>query len=621
MLLSHLSLIPSLLLLGRCLLLKCGVNQLAPAIGPVRTSLFMVTSASLKKNIHAPIWFPMDSSTPFTRCLSMSTEGVVEVPPRGTHRGPYILNNHILLESIISELPELSDVVSLSCVSRQIYRDVKYAFPLQARKISFEGMPRATTHHVSELLSKYLAGDAGSPVHYQLLNDMTMVRVGGDPLGSPYTDAWRFLRELNLSGTSVDSILVKALILACAGGSITTLSATGDINPPFDKDFQSASPPLRRLVKDQGLRLRTLDVSNCRNVSIDEIISLLREIYGVVSYNARKALNRPGTSHPLAALWRNTVTIPVPEQLVPYGFAEEDISAVNGLLPTTSEGLKDYGLPCFSLTRLNVANVNGLKIYPRARVSSGGDWDGERDFQFTRIISQLNHVAGCLGLDVDVIFCQGSACMARKGKPISKNINYQGLTRNVYMQTMARFPGEKVIVGSGGRIFRIPKHMCGQLFDDTDDSLLDSDADVDGDADGNAGPQGTISLPDVLLNAISTAGQPPAPPPALGIAVLPFPQSITGALAQYQHLGNLAQYQQLAQLYLNQLPHLPTLPHTRQPSSERQPLPIPVGQTIAMPDPRGLCDICEKELYICEKCNKASFLHCKNCTKVENDRS
>lgn len=208
------------------------------------------------------------------------------------NRGHYILNNHIILESIVKALPDLADICALSLVSHNVHCHTQHLFPLAARKISFASRPETTDKKLFVLLNRYLRGERGSKKRKAILDGGGTISVGGGAPGTAYTGSWRNLTDLDLSGTRISTVTVKMLITASSGGKIPGLAMPFSVL--FDKDFSSAvnppgySLPTNYLLKDQGLRLKRLSVKDCPNVHISPLVYFLKRVLTATTQKARE---------------------------------------------------------------------------------------------------------------------------------------------------------------------------------------------------------------------------------------------------------------------------------------------------------------------------------------------
>lgn len=443
------------------------------------------------------------------------------LPPPPASRGPDILTNPVILESILPELPHLSDILSLQLVSRQLYLLVQPLHPLYAREISLAHLSHVKNKDLITVLHRSLR--PGPSTQRRLLADGRTVTVG-EGMGKAYVGPWRFLRVITLTGTNITSRSVKLLIAASSGGKIPGLpellrerqpAMLGNLDPVIDalgitsgffaKEFGVVSPGAYRLLADQSLRLDKLCVTDCPAVDITDINNFLKKILIVVTAPKRRELRLRASQ--LVAAQQQQNAAPPPNPNAPVGFAaaaqivQEDLTSIPYPLPATVDELADFGLPCLSLRRLEVANVNGLWVDPPERFRGKKEWGYSKDCPFGRNIGSLNSIAGCLGLDVDVLFCQGAGCAtssdngrwrqsnphgfdvddfdafdgiipdlanAREHNPqapsqtgessASAASNDRNNHRRTYHYPLPRLPGERILMTEDGRVFRIPRH-------------------------------------------------------------------------------------------------------------------------------------------------------------------
>ena len=465
----------------------------------------------------------------------------MEITSSASSRGPEILSNPVIIESILPALEHMNDILSLLLVSRQTYLLVNPLHPFSARKLSFSDLTHVKNRHIIEFLYRPLGGIQINS-RRRLLEDGRTVTVSGG-LEKGYVGAWRFLNSIDLSGTSVTTRLVKLLIAATAGGKIPGLlpDRSSDRAPTsemehdtytsrtglFSKEFESISGGAYRLLADQSLRLEKLCVTNCPLVDIGEINSFLKKILIVVTAPKRRELRLKATQQLAAAQQQqnggnagavaNNAGFGAIQQN-PQAHAQaqaqaqqqnEDLSTVPSPLPATVEELEEFGLPCLSLRRLELANVSGLYVDPPEKYKGKKEWQYAKECPYGRNVGGLNSIAGCLGIDVDVLFCQGAGCAtsfdhsrwrlshtdgeethfiyddefdvsALASNPGNQTENPSqasgsGATagmagdsshhnngsrnpRKTYHYPLPRLPGERILILDDGRVFRIPRH-------------------------------------------------------------------------------------------------------------------------------------------------------------------
>ncbi|CAZ86598.1 unnamed protein product [Tuber melanosporum] len=465
----------------------------------------------------------------------------MEIASSASSRGPEILSNPVIIESILPALEHMNDILSLLLVSRQTYLLVNPLHPFSARKLSFADLAHVKNRHIIEFLYRPLGGVQINS-RRRLLEDGRTVTVSGG-LEKGYVGAWRFLNSIDLSGTGITTRLVKLLIAATAGGKIPGLlpdrsldrAPTNEMEHDtytsrtglFSKEFESISGGAYRLLADQSLRLEKLCVTGCPGVEIGEINSFLKKILVVVTAPKRRELRLKATQQLAAAQQQQNggnagaatnnagfAAIQQNPQVHAQAQAQaqqqnEDLSTVPSPLPATVEELEEFGLPCLSLRRLELANVAGLYVDPPEKYRGKKEWQYAKECPFGRNVGGLNSIAGCLGIDVDVLFCQGAGCATSfdnsrwrlshaEGEEthfiyddefdvstLASNPNNQtenlsqasgssaaaGMAgdsshhnngsrnpRKTYHYPLPRLPGERILILDDGRVFRIPRH-------------------------------------------------------------------------------------------------------------------------------------------------------------------
>lgn len=449
-------------------------------------------------------------------------------------RGPEILSNPVIIESIIPALEHMNDILSLSLVSRHTYLLVNPLHPLSARKVSLAGQRHVRNRDVTALLYRPL-GSVMTNSRRRLLEDGRTVTISGG-LEKGYVGAWRYLTSINLSHTLVSTRFVKLLIAASAGGKVpglaggvpahtlpplipdTNAEIYGPADGLFSKEFGFMSLGAYRLLNDQSLRLERLCVTDCPSVDITEVITFLKKLLIAATGPRRNELRSRATQHLTAAQQggaanpnnhpahgANPQPAPQAQQQQAQAQQAEDLSAVPSPLPSTVEELAEFGLPCLSLKRLEIANVKGLYVDPPEKYRGKAEWGYAKECPFGRSVGGLNSVAGCLGIDVDVLFCQGAGCATSfdhsrwrlsesdiedphtvydndfdaitsaqpdnppQGPGSSSNpalgpggtSHQSGIPRNTrktYDFPLPRLPGERILIMDDGRVFRIPRH-------------------------------------------------------------------------------------------------------------------------------------------------------------------
>jgi hypothetical protein len=195
-------------------------------------------------------------------------------------QGRHILENHLILERILAHLPDLADVIQLSHVSREVRAEIRRILPLEIQRLHFTRLENVHDEHVLEFFNKNLIIDGGYRERRSILDNGGVV-TSLKPHGATtrYTSTFRYLTDVDLSGTNVSTYIVKLLLAASAGG---TLPLQPTFDHPLRKDelwrsIRDSNDPGHRLYTDQGLHITRLSVRNCRNVKIPSLITFLRK--------------------------------------------------------------------------------------------------------------------------------------------------------------------------------------------------------------------------------------------------------------------------------------------------------------------------------------------------------
>ncbi|KAI5857014.1 hypothetical protein BZA05DRAFT_164184 [Tricharina praecox] len=649
-------------------------------------------------------------------------------PTTSSSCGWFILNNHIILESIITFLPELRDITALACVSSSVSFHIKHVFPFAARRLSYRTIPSSTDKTVLGLFDTFLQYGRGSRQRKDLKADGGTIMIGGGAPGAPFTGSWRNLRHVDLSGTDVTTRTVMVLLAATCGCRIPGM------RPPFRKEWgflvadDSAGASL---LNDQGLRLRSLSVQNCRKVWIPDLVNFLRKVLTAATRPAKHRMNQANIAANNTANGNNNVNAnllggnngnlianvfggggamnnvlgppflmnpaggggggggggivgqnnhngngngngnndgraPLTEALQNLGLSDDDIHAIPGPLPNCATELRQFGLPAFSLRKLKVAGAGGMGL------------KSVDDSVTFRSLASLATVTGCLGISLDVVFCQGAKC-AYGIEVDTEDQDFVGQHhRDTYHRPLPHMPGERIFADKTGRVFRIPKHC-----------IREEDPAPAAQIPPPAAQNTTVPLPLPLLPHANAIAGPAAIPPTTAAAAIqpaqtdnqqnvfilglmqtldnnpppPTPTDPTAptfpaapplqpapALAATAPPPDSTQQIPLAvpapvpaadpaadQQDPMQTPALPPLlppvapnslsaPHNPpaffQPQAPnlREILPPPSDEDrnprrrIAMKGgPRGLCEGCGRELWLCQSCNNFWVLYCGGC--------
>lgn len=327
-----------------------------------------------------------------------------EVRPIASKKAEQALTNALIYENLLSYVGDVADLASLSRVNSTFYRLTRDKYPLHATVLSIAYRPyvadRDLFRFLYEPLEKDALGRSSNRPRYRLMDDGKVIKLDGG-VGKPYNGAWRFLRIVDLSHSSVHTRTVMLLIAASSRGAIPGLTPSEKLanyrnSWRFEHEFSALqdSPMPWRLLMDQGLQLERVSAKHCRNVNVGDLILFLRKALACATDRARTTR----FAETLEMIGPNTS----PQ------WAEHRVYQ-----PETVEDLREFGLPCFTVRALELANSRGLEVDSdlfRGSEAWGGKWDVP--YEIEKTAARLNLVCGALGVDVDVAFCLGAGCAA-----------------------------------------------------------------------------------------------------------------------------------------------------------------------------------------------------------------
>lgn len=439
-------------------------TRVSPAYVPIHVPL-----RTLQKHpgaeLNAPPHLHSTTSATATMAHELQLPQLAFAP--ASHR---VFFNHVILERLVDVHPDVADLLALGATCRQLYHDIRYLLP-RAQHLSFSPVKPTSSLTLARFLAHHLEGESGSPSRLRIVDDRRTVVVNG-PVGAPYTTSWGRLRDLDLSGTSVSSGIINVLIGACAGGRVPEIGSWLNLNAYWQKDFlcgnnDSGRAAAKRILHDQALRLERLAFTNCPNVEIRNVVGFLLRILKSATQAERNRIREQqansnsasnATLHPAAAntpaVLANIAAIPATQttqvayagmmmgQAMPFHagmpfvvpgngqtfnfpvlvhapngsnilpgpveLARGDLANIPVPLPADADQLQAYNLPCLSLKRLDIANTSGL--YVDDKYAGRSEWGNEWQFPQSHTLAYMQTVCGCLGIDIDVMFCQNYRC-------------------------------------------------------------------------------------------------------------------------------------------------------------------------------------------------------------------
>jgi len=321
----------------------------------------------------------------------------------------------------------------------------------------------------------------------------------------------------------------------------------------------------------------------------------------------------------------------VPKALRNLGLNGEDIRAIPGPLPNSAAELEDYKMPVFSLRKLEVAGAGCMEMRP----------DGY--YVAFRTLASLTTIAGCLGIELDVVFCQGAKCAYGINADIKEEY-VVGHPRDTYYRLMPHMPGERVFKDKSGRTFRIPKH-CIRKQTQAPPVVPMAQAPPPAQSAFTVAPPVvppiTMTAPvppsnqphntlvlSVLNNVLNYTPPPPPPPTSHAVPAVPAVQPAS-ALATATPVSAPAQQHPTSPPVHSQLHSSVAPPHSLANTTFFQPQTLDFRAIIPMSEeqkrnprrriameggPRGVCEGCGREIWLCAHCNNLWVLYCGGCS-------
>lgn len=544
--------------------------------------------------------------------------------------GNFVLQNHLILERILVNLP-VRDILNLKAVSRELYRATQFYYPRVAETLGLSELPNIGPHELFRFLKYYLERDCTAPQRHLFpvpsKRPKEAVSTAGHIPKNPYTRSWARLVNLDLSGTNISTSVIKLFILISAPG-------LPDIS---DKTARQVGP----IYYDRGLRLRKLSFKNCPNVDVRPLLEYLNLVIDVATAPFRARLRQhqinlqtPNQQAPagavqgggLAQLQQQALFAihggqntnqnhhfanlghhhnhhhhhgnPAPQHLRPetteeqhlsvYHLTSDFLSSIPRPLPKSYEELAIFNLSCLTLRTLELADIGNLPI-----AAHTPQYDtASKPYPDMATISQLHMLTGILGLTSDIILCQGFTCSRYMTEDLENHSSLRALDL-----PLPHLPHTRTIITPEGQPFFIPLSHT-----DKDDLTAASTTDWPTAASYSAAGPATA-----LTTGLFEQPSYEAPRAAIG------PPSTTGP-APPDYVGSL-------------FGGPPTVPRAR-PTEEESlrelrggrytPVPVQVRKkwspSLAMNDaPRGVCEGCGRELWLCSDCNRKLSLWCRVC--------
>ncbi|KAJ6260932.1 hypothetical protein Dda_3593 [Drechslerella dactyloides] len=312
------------------------------------------TSSSRKRN-HEAI-SPVHRFPPDNALMSETGDTDDEVEPQ--HRGADILHNHLIIEYIVKYLPDVMDIIHLRRTCRSVARDVKHYLVRNASSLDFSTTPGIHDIHIR----RFLRG----------VSDANL-----DPGASFKLQQWSCLTHLDLSNTGISEKMMANIIIQTFDG----------IN---HSEFVSGFSPGSEANPECFMHLESITAQKCPGFNVDIILSLLQKLLF-------KRLDKYWEQEEAAVggAWQvlRQVKSPIGSQIW------------RGPLPVNSEELDKTGLVGYTrLKKLYLANSGKLAVEKRIWQGVEEYWN-EDQCPYNHNAARYLCITGALGLETELRFC------------------------------------------------------------------------------------------------------------------------------------------------------------------------------------------------------------------------
>ncbi|EPS43871.1 hypothetical protein H072_2077 [Dactylellina haptotyla CBS 200.50] len=548
---------------------------------------------------------------------------------KSNHRGAEVLHNHLIIEYIVKYLPDVMDIIHLRRTCRGVAKDVKHYLVRNSKALDFSNTPGIHDPHIR----KFLRGVSNS----QGL---------GKPLVSFQFHQWDRLTHLDLSNTGVTEKLLANIIIQTFDGVVYS-------------DHVSNFTPNSEANPECFMHLQSIKAQKCPELNTDLIVSLLQRLLF-------KRLDRYWEEEEAAVglAWQvlRQVKSPIGSQIW------------RGPLPVNSEELERTGLIGYTrLKKLHIANSGKMAVEKRVWQNVEQFWN-EEQCPYQLNAARYLCVTGALGIETELRFCN-SYCDSpnvflwdgwtmQLSDELEDQYNQMRLHHNVHKQIktqgmslfpklepenpIPRMPWEIRIELESGQTFYFPGSGADhkdQLH--VDDLNLSTSIMCDSTVDTIVGNFDTYTIAEkrYALNKMTSINwerpegwkHPEQRPPTLNEGY-------------FAYLFRYCLLERNFQLYRYALPTAPRTdvtvapPHPCIPDFQvrmteveyviKRMLRCPLPRRIWLPNlinpnadhnwwekrrvallefPRGLCDHCEREVWLCELCNMNPKAFCAEC--------
>ncbi|KAK6537864.1 hypothetical protein TWF694_010764 [Orbilia ellipsospora] len=547
-------------------------------------------------------------------------------------RGAEVLHNHLIIECIVKYLPNVMDIIHLRRTCRGVARDVKYYLVRNAKALDFSTTPAIHDIHIRNFLR-------GVSNLYGLVDPRT-------PKKQFKLHQWDRLTHLDLSNIGVSEKMLANIVI----------QTFNDINI---SDYVSNFTPDSETTPECFMHLTSIKAQKCPDLNTDIIVSMLQKLLF-------KRLERYWEEEEAAVglAWQvlRQVKSPIGSQIW------------RGPLPVNVEELNRTGLVGYTrLKRLYIANSGKMAVEKSVWQNVEQFWQ-EENCPYKLNAARYLCVTGALGIETELRFCN-SYCdslnvflwdgwTVQPSDELEDGYQQMRLHHNVHKQIkcqnmplfpkfefenpIPRMPWEVRIEHNNGQVFYFPGSGADHRDQlQLDDINLSTSLMCDSTIDTVVANFDSYSVADKRYAIYKMTGRnwekpegwehPENRPPSIneGYCAYLFRYCLRDRNSQLARfalptaprtdLTLSLPYPRISELGLKMtevehvikrmlrcpLPRRIWVPNIINPNADHH---WWEKRSIAMLEfPRGLCDFCEREVWLCERCNLNTKAFCAEC--------
>ncbi|KAF3901664.1 hypothetical protein ABW21_db0208403 [Orbilia brochopaga] len=322
-----------------------------PELTPSRPS--SSSSSSSRKRNHAAI-SPIQSQPPGD---AKSEPGDLE-EEKPQHRGADVLHNHLIIEHITKYLPDVMDIVNLRRSCRSAAADVKHYLVRNASALDFSSTPGIHEIHIRQ----FLRGVSDANIEPNLTFKFHQ---------------WDRLTHLDLSNTGVTERMISIIII----------QTFNDVNYT---DFIPRFYPGTKVHPESFIHLESITAQKCPGLDVNYITSLLQKL---LFRKLEKYWEQEEAAVGLAWQILRQVKSPIGSQIW------------RGPLPNNVDDLDKTGLVGYTrLKKLYLANSGKIAVEKRVWQGVEEFWN-EDQCPYNHNAARYLCVTGALGMETELRFC------------------------------------------------------------------------------------------------------------------------------------------------------------------------------------------------------------------------